>query len=97
VKLFVHPEAAAEMNEAAAFYGREANVELALAFIAEVDRAFSLLEKNPEIGPLWRGDARRLPLRRFPYNVVYRRQATRLEILAIAHQRRRPGYWKMRQ
>jgi len=29
--------------------------------------------------------------------VVYRRQATRLEILAIAHQRRRPGYWKMRQ
>jgi len=97
VKLFVHPEAAAELNEAAAFYEREANVELALAFIAEVDRAFSLLENNPEIGPLWRGNARRLSLRRFPYNVVYRRQATRLEILAIAHQRRRPGYWKMRQ
>jgi hypothetical protein len=36
---------------------------------------------------------RRRPVRRFPYHVVYIELADRLQILAIAHDRRRPGYW----
>jgi len=41
-------------------------------------------------------DARRLPLRRFPYFIVYRELQEYLEVVAFAHQSRRPGYWKTR-
>lgn len=97
MSIFVHPEAAAELNEAASFYAQQANMELGLALITEVERVLALLEKNPTLGAFWKGNVRRLPLRRFPYNVVYRLNAGVLEILAVAHQHRRPGYWKKRQ
>lgn len=32
----------------------------------------------------------------FPFDRVYRMREDRLEMLAIAHHRRRPGYWKTR-
>jgi plasmid stabilization system protein ParE len=39
---------------------------------------------------------RRLAVKRFPYRVVYLETPPELRILAIAHDRRRPGYWKSR-
>jgi hypothetical protein len=35
-------------------------------------------------------------LRRFPFVIIFREAAVRIEILAIAHGRRRPGYWRDR-
>jgi hypothetical protein len=35
-------------------------------------------------------------MRRFPYLVVYREVSTGLQVIAVAHGRRRPGYWKNR-
>jgi toxin ParE1/3/4 len=32
-------------------------------------------------------------LRRFPYTVYYQFDAATVTVLAVAHQRRRPGYW----
>jgi hypothetical protein len=43
-----------------------------------------------------RGTARRVLVRRFPYFVIYREWSDRLEIVAVAHQSRRPGYWRSR-
>ena len=40
--------------------------------------------------------ARRRAVTRFPYHVVYLEMASHIRILAIAHDRRRPGYWKGR-
>jgi hypothetical protein len=39
---------------------------------------------------------RRLAVRRFPYHVVYAEAAQELRVLAIAHDRRKPGYWRKR-
>ena len=39
---------------------------------------------------------RRLAVTRFPYHVIYLEPAEALRILAIAHDRRKPGYWKDR-
>jgi len=39
------------------------------------------------------GTARRLPVNDFPYHVVFEEFPDRIEVLAIAHDRRRPGYW----
>jgi hypothetical protein len=34
---------------------------------------------------------------RFPYSIVYKEAADKIMIVAIAHQRRRPGYWRRRK
>jgi len=97
VIVYVHPEAVAELNSAASFYAERAHKELGLSLIAEFERSIALLSNNPELGAVWRGVARRLTMRRFPYSVVYRVSAGSLQVLAVAHQRRRPGYWKTRR
>jgi plasmid stabilization system protein ParE len=66
-------------------------------FKSEVDRSLVLLNENPDIGAMVEAPYRRLHLNRFPYSVIYRTKGPTLRILAIAHQRRRPGYWKGRQ
>ncbi len=93
----VSPETQRELIDGAVFYAEVADTELGLAFIAEFERAKDRLSSNPEIGALWRGSTRRLPLRRFPYNVVYQIRPQEVWVIALAHQRRRPGYWAGRK
>ena len=40
--------------------------------------------------------ARRAPVRRFPFHVVYLELSDEIRILAFAHDRRFPGYWHSR-
>lgn len=96
MKVTVVAAAAEELRKAAQFYAERADHALGLALIAEFERALHSLSNNPELGALWRGNARRFPLRRFPYNLVYRTKPEELQVIALAHQRRRPGYWKTR-
>ncbi|WP_438003790.1 hypothetical protein [Sorangium sp. So ce321] len=42
-------------------------------------------------------DVRWWLVRRFPYSVLYRVRDDHIRILAIAHQNRRPFYWRGRQ
>ncbi|MFN0074029.1 MAG: hypothetical protein ACKVVP_21330 [Chloroflexota bacterium] len=62
----VSPLPERELIDGARFYAAEVNAELGLAFIAEFERAVSLLCELPRLGPVLRGEIRRLPLRRFP-------------------------------
>ncbi len=54
---------------------------------------------NPEVGTPLSADrkTRRLLLPRFPYQIVYRIRPGEIVVVAIAHSRRRPGYWKSRR
>jgi plasmid stabilization system protein ParE len=96
VSITLTPEAEQELVEGALFYAREANAELGRAFLLEFERSAKLLAEQPKLGSLWRGQIRRLPLRRFPYNVVYHLNAGAVRILAVAHQSRKPGFWRGR-
>jgi plasmid stabilization system protein ParE len=97
VKLFIAPAALAELQAAAAFYVSSANVQLGRAFLAEFERKVNLVAATPDLGTLIRGSLRRIPLRRFPYNLIYQTKSDEMRVLAVAHQRRRPGYWKIRK
>jgi len=97
VKIIVHPAATADLNNAAAFYSEQANKQLGLALITELEKATSLLSGNPELGTPWVSGTRRFVLRRFPFNIVYRLFPDHLFIIAIAHQKRRPSYWQRRK
>lgn len=50
---------------------------------------------TPLYAPLDLG-ARRAPVKRFPYHVVYLETPRAIHILAFAHDRCRPGYWLVR-
>jgi plasmid stabilization system protein ParE len=82
--------------EGALFYAREANAALGERFIAEFERCASLLIEQPKLGAVWRGVVRRLPLRRFPYNIVYSLNSNEVRVLGVAHQSRKPGFWRGR-
>ena len=51
---------------------------------------------HPGQFPEYAFGARRVVLQRFPYLTVFRETAAGVEILAVAHGRRRPGYWRDR-
>lgn len=93
----IHPLAESELVDGSSYYANEASVVLGDAFIAEFARSGELLRENPRLGAPWRGGLRRLPLRRFPYSIIYHESSVALRILALAHQSRRPGYWRVRK
>ena len=91
----VHPEAVAEAQAATQWY-RERSALAAHAFLVELDRAIEKIAEGPEIWSRYVGGTRRFLLQRFPFSVVYRLVSNRIEVVAIAHGRRKPGYWKGR-
>lgn len=97
MKLVIIPLALAELHDAAAFYAAKANAGLGLTFVAEFERTANLILENPMLGAIFRGTLRRHLLRRFPYSVIYQITAEELRIIAVAHHRRRPGFWKGRK
>lgn len=90
-----HPAAERELAEAAIWY-EQAIDGLGGQFSHEVERATKLLLERPAIGVDVGYGRRRLPVRRFPFTIIYAVSPGVLYILAVAHDKRRPGYWRSR-
>ena len=92
----LRPTAKRDLREASAWY-RERDTELASRFVDEVYATLALLERFPHTGGPVYGfndpDVRQLPIANFPYQVVFIRERDFTSVVAIAHERRRPGYW----
>ena len=97
MKVVVAQAAQDELLSAVQFYADQGGTGLADALVNEFERATQLLTAQPLMGAPYVEGTRRIVLRRFPYNLVYDIQADVLRIIAIAHQRRRPGYWQARR
>ncbi len=69
------------------------NAKAAIAFKEEVLGAFELFGRVPERFPLWDGEVRRFVLKHYPYSVYFAIDGNAVQILAVGHHRRRPGYW----
>lgn len=65
-------------------------------FLAEVSRGMAIVARAPEIWPEFSAHTRRYPLHRYPFSLLYRYSAGVVTIVAVAHQKRRPGYWRGR-
>src|SRR5262249_43774305 len=88
-------EALQEVEAAARWYA-ERSAAAAAAFSVEIDAAESSIVRLPEAWPPFVHGTRRYLLQRFPFSVVYRIKDRRILIVAVAHARRRPGYWTAR-
>ena len=89
-----HPYALDEAVAATDWYEKR-SPRAAELFLNEVDRVIARALGYPEQFPLDFG-IRRAMLRRFPFLVLFRETDGGIEIVAIAHSRRRPGYWRDR-
>lgn len=85
-----------EYQEATAWY-RDRDPRVAERFVAEMRRTLEMIETFPQIGGRVPGiedrNVRRMPVHSFPYHVVFVHLEDRLEVVAFAHNRRRPGYF----
>lgn len=85
-----------DLREAFTWY-RSRDPELANRFLDEVYKTLGMLERFPNVGgPVFGisdSATRQLPVDTFPYQVVFKRFENRTSVLAIAHERKRPGYW----
>jgi plasmid stabilization system protein ParE len=89
--------ASEELTAAVRWYERQRpglGGELFDAILGTIDR----ISETPEAGSSFRTlEARRMLVAGFPYQVVYRISADEIRILAFAHLRRRPGFWRHRR
>ena len=90
-----HPEAKAEMQSSGIWYDGKVD-GLGLEFLLEVRDAESRILQNPELWPIYEAGTRRYVMQRFPFAVIYLVSEKRIQIVAVAHCKRRPGYWKDR-
>ena len=91
------PEAIDELVEAAVWY-RARRPGLESEFLAEFDRVLPLIGSSPASFPRLLDMPedlviRRALLPRFPYAVIFMALGTEIRVLAVAHAKRRPGYW----
>ena len=89
------PEAEAEIREAFLWYFERSTIA-AEAFRTETLAAIDRLGFDALMWPEDDDSVRRHILRHFPYTVFYEILDSTVTVLAVAHQRRQPGYWRLR-
>lgn len=90
-----HPAAAQEAESTYDWYAAR-NAAAAHGFRDELRRAIDMVAANPRTWPRYGGRARRYVFPRYPFSLVYILRGDDVEIVAVAHGRRRPGYWRSR-
>lgn len=95
--LIIHPKAADEARRARLWYeGR--SVAAAKSFARKLEVAIDHILDAPESWPSVEEPYRRYLMHRFPFGLIYRydSDSETVTIFAVAHLKRRPGYWATR-
>lgn len=95
-----HPAAERELDEAIE-HGEAELPGRGLRLEHQVGRVVLRLRQSPRSAPIWPGldsayEVRRAKVRRHPFLVVYMVHSDQLVILAVAHTKKKPGYWASR-
>jgi toxin ParE1/3/4 len=93
--LLIRPEAAAEIQEAFAWYEGQ-SVGLGTAFRDSLGATLDRICENPNQYPAVHREVRRALMRRFPYGIFYLADEQQIVVLAVFHGRRNPKQWRKR-
>ena len=71
---------------------------LGFDFFEEISKSVRNIERYPEGWPLYEENIRKYSTNRFPFSLyyVFEKDADKVIVVAVAHQKRRAGYWKRR-
>lgn len=95
--IIIHSKARAELDKAIAYYEQQ-KAGLGLALQSAIEQAIGRIQQNPQVGaPYKTTEFRHYVVQRFPYVVFYAELEEPIWIVAIAHGKRRPDYWRRRK
>jgi plasmid stabilization system protein ParE len=89
------PGARRDFDESFDWYAERSAVA-AERFTAAVDAALREIAADPDRFERMDARHRGCTVKRFPFRVVYRIEPARILVVAVAHAKRRPGYWTRR-
>jgi plasmid stabilization system protein ParE len=95
MRIIFRDDARAEFDDALAYYN-ERDPAVAAGFVLDYQKLETQLLQFPNVGALVARNGRRLIFSKYPYQLVYRVEGEEIVIYAVAHQKRRPGYWRKR-
>lgn len=88
-------KALVELERAVAHYDAK-SIKLGNRLLDEYEEALDKIREDPtrweKIGKI----VRRRVFKKFPYSLIYAFEANTVKVLAVAHHKRRPGYWRKR-
>jgi len=90
------PTAQNELDDAFSWYEEQA-IGLGYEFLDELEQALCLVSNYPKLQPLINKKLRRCLVNRFPYGIFYGIAEDSIIVVAVAHLKRKPAYWKSRQ
>jgi plasmid stabilization system protein ParE len=90
-----HPAAAQEAESTYDWYAAR-SPEAADGCREELQRAIDAVAASARTWPRFGSRARRYVFPRYPFSLVYILRDDAVEVVAVAHGRRRPGYWRSR-
>lgn len=90
-----HPSAIEEAREARQWYLARSE-RAAVRFMQSLDEAITRVSENPNRYPIYKFGTRRVLLRGFPIILYFRERGDTIQVIAVAHAKRRPGYWRSR-
>lgn len=90
-----HPEAVQEFAHEVLYY-KERGHGLGQRFAAEIRLTIQKILATPEQWRVLEDDVRRCRVRVFPHAVLYTIERNHILIVAIAPDKRQPGYWRHR-
>lgn len=83
------------MNSSIDFYNKNVKL-LGNHFLEEIQNSIEIIQKNPDRYQIGKYGIRKYIIHRFPYNIYFRCEFQKIFIIAIAHHKRKPYYWKKR-
>ena len=95
IRITFHEDARSEMAESARYY-EDRVPGLGHAFTDDVEQGLRFISEHPESCEKVSNNLRRKVLSRFPYSLIYAFEMDRSRVMAIAHNKRRPEYWRYR-
>jgi len=96
MEYWFHPEARRELLESVRYYECQRR-GLGRRFLGVATEAIRRIQAYPNMGRVVAGTWRQCRISRFPFGLIYRVRDRRIEIIAVMHLHREPGYWRHRE
>lgn len=94
-RLRIQSQAQQRIDEAFDWYIKRSS-EAADAFLTGIGASLAQIASHPQLCPAYTKNTRRRMLAWFPYSVIFQEKEDIVLIVAVAHAKRLPGYWRGR-
>ena len=89
------PAATEELNASADWYAERSRIA-AQDFLVAFDLSIASIVSDPTRFAAIDDRHRGCSIKRFPFQIIFRHENDRIVVIAVAHTKRRPGYWRGR-